>query len=233
MSDGFLGSPNYQSNHGELVNALESAIHIYSKDKDNDNSNHTQNNIADKSQYPFKLILYLRPGVDGTEINEVVQTTLEQLNITHLDKIIISLLFEDTNFENFVRPIWKRLETLKDEKKVNHLGVYNFSQSQLQNLLRFAKYAPIVDYIPLKNLNEIKGDFLNWAKEKNINLLSYGNSDQKTLFEPTTLSNIFKHYSISDKEYKLNWALRYSAEIEDRKIIVNFGYIFKCEIEAN
>jgi len=234
MSDCFPCTPGYQTQYGELVNALETAVHIHTRDGENSTVTHTPNNVTNKTQYVHQVILYLRPGVDGNEVNEVVQAALEQLNVTHLDKVTISLLqLDDVNFENSVRPIWRRLESLKDEKKVGNLGVYNFSQEQLQNLLKFAKHSPSVDYIPLKSLNEIKSEFINWAKEKNINLFSHGDSDQKTLFEQETITNLFNTYNVSDKEYKLSWAARYTSEIEDRKVITNFGYVFKCESESN
>ena len=90
------------------------------------------------------------------DVRAALEQSLRELQLSHLDLYLIhwpvcwaknSIMKPDRRAS--LRGAWETLEALVDEGKVRHIGVSNYNQQELEELLAYARIKPVVNQIEL------------------------------------------------------------------------------------
>jgi aryl-alcohol dehydrogenase-like predicted oxidoreductase len=136
----------------------------------------------------------LRPVAGGVErdasaafLRDGVEQSLRHLGVEALDLYQVHWPDHDTPFEE----TGAALAELKDEGKIRHVGVSNFSPAEMEELSRTVEVE--TDQPPFNLFNRgIEEDVLPWCREQDIGLLVYGPLSHGLLsgnFDPSKLSD--------------------------------------------
>ena len=99
---------------------------------------------------------------------EACDDSLERLNLDHLDCYLIHAPFcKDLRLEQ-----WKALCDLKKEGKTRTIGVSNYSQSHIQEIINEGLEVPEFNQIELHPWCQ-KNELVSFLKEKNIKIVAY------------------------------------------------------------
>ena len=88
------------------------------------------------------------------DVREALQRTLADLRLTYVDLYLVhwpvcwrrgTIMVDDT--ETSLRECWETLEELVEEGAIRHLGVSNFSESDLAELLSYCRVRPCVNQV--------------------------------------------------------------------------------------
>ena len=135
----------------------------------------------------------LRPVAGGVErdsspdfLREGVEESLGQLGVEAIDLYQVHWPDRTTPFEQ----TGAALKQLKDEGKIRHVGVSNFSPAEMEELSRAVEVE--TDQPPYNLFNRaIEEDVLPWCREQDIGVLAYGPLSHGLLsghFDPSQLA---------------------------------------------
>jgi aryl-alcohol dehydrogenase-like predicted oxidoreductase len=135
----------------------------------------------------------LRPAPGGIErdsspefLREGVEESLKHLGVEAIDLYQVHWPDHDTPFEQ----TGAALKQLKDEGKIRHVGVSNFSPAEMDQLSRTVEVE--TDQPPYNLFNRaIENDVLPYCREQDVGLLVYGPLSHGLLsghFDPSTLA---------------------------------------------
>lgn len=101
-----------------------------------------------------------------------VDQSLRELGVSSLDLMLIHI--PEKIKENRVNA-WKGLIESQKQGKVKHIGVSNFNQEQIEELIEATGQAPANNQIEFNPFapKEVK-DFVSWMQEKGISVTAYG-----------------------------------------------------------
>jgi aryl-alcohol dehydrogenase-like predicted oxidoreductase len=136
----------------------------------------------------------LRPTDDGVErdasasfLREGVEHSLRHLGVEAIDLYQVHWPDRTTSLEE----TGAALKQLKDEGKIRHVGVSNFSPAEMEELSRAIEVE--TDQPPYNLFNrDIEDDVLPWCREHDIGLLVYGPLSHGLLsgrFDPSSLAD--------------------------------------------
>ncbi len=112
------------------------------------------------------------------DAKEAINKSLERMKLDYLDQIIIHSPQPWTEFgteyryEKENKEVWRALEEAYDEGKVKVIGVSNFNQSDLENILSSCKIKPMVNQI-LLHISNTDLDLLDYCNKHHILVEAY------------------------------------------------------------
>ncbi|RNF16515.1 prostaglandin f synthase [Trypanosoma conorhini] len=156
-------------------------------------------------------------------------TSLKKLGLTYVDLYLIHWPGKDKYLDS-----WRAMEKLYEEKKVRAIGVSNFHQHHLENLLKHCKVPPMVNQIELHPLNNQK-ELREYCKAKNIAVTAWSPLGQGNLLADPKLKAIGDKYGKTPAQVILRWDLQHGvitipkSTHEDR--IVENSKVFDFELK--
>ncbi|MGP7815881.1 aldo/keto reductase [Niallia sp. 01092] len=156
------------------------------------------------------------------------ETSLKKLGLDYVDLYLIHWPVKGKYKET-----WKALETLYKDGKVKSIGVSNFHQHHLEDLLEDAEIVPMVNQIelhPLLSQTELR----TYCNEKNIVVEAWSPLAQGQLLEHPVLKEIASSYNKSVAQIILRWDIQNDIvtipkSIKEHRIIENAS-IFDFEL---
>lgn len=153
-------------------------------------------------------------------VRPALETSLKKLGLDYLDLYLIHWPVAFKNGVDFPKkaddyysleevPIietWKQMESIKEEGLARHIGVSNFSNIKLKDLVSKAKIKPEMNQIELHPLLQ-QNDLLDYCKENNIHLTAYsplGSGDRSDSMKGENEPNLLGIKSIKDIARKHN-----------------------------
>ena len=112
-----------------------------------------------RREHLFVTSKILCSGMAPKRVESALKVSLKNLNLSYLDLFLIhwpssSHFFDATEpvskeqkFSPRVEEVWRAMERLMEKGLVRAIGVSNFSLSQVQQLLQFAKIIPAVNQV--------------------------------------------------------------------------------------
>jgi len=139
-------------------------------------------------------------GYDSTL--KAFETSLRKLNTEYLDLYLIHWPVPGKYKET-----WKALETLYREKRVRAIGVSNFLQHHLEDLLPESSVVPMVNQMEFHPYL-IQQDLLDYCKGKGIQYEAWSPLMQGSIFDLDTFKDLAKKYNKTIAQIVLRWDLQ-------------------------
>lgn len=111
-----------------------------------------------------------------------------------------------------LKECWQTLEQLVDEGKVRHIGVSNFKQSELENLLAYARVPPAVNQIEL-HPRLPQTQLVDFCRKQGIGMTAYsplgrGDVKQAGLLSSPVVLQIAQSHAVSPASVLLRWNIQ-------------------------
>ncbi|SHM72684.1 Aldo/keto reductase [Chitinophaga jiangningensis] len=130
------------------------------------------------------------------------ETSLEKLKTDYLDLYLIHWPVAGKYKET-----WRALETLYAEGRVKAIGVSNFLQHQLEDLMQSAKVVPMVDQLEFHPRLQ-QPALQQFAKQHNIQFEAWSPLMQGQIFDIPELKELAQKYGVSVAQLVLRWDLQ-------------------------
>lgn len=145
-----------------------------------------------------------------------IEETLEKMGLDYLDQMIIHAPqpwneFRDTKryfAEN--KAVWRALEDAQATGKVRVIGVSNFLQDDLENLLSDCRIQPMVNQI-LLHISNTDNDLLNFCREQHIQVEAYSPIAHGEAFKNPVIAQMAKKYGVSAAQLCVRYVLQLGA----------------------
>ena len=142
-----------------------------------------------------------------------IEETLEKMGLDYLDQMIIHAPqpwseFRDTKryfAEN--KAVWRALEDAQTAGKVRVIGVSNFLQDDLENLLSDCRVKPMVNQI-LLHISNTDQDLLNFCKEQHIQVEAYSPIAHGEALKNPVIAQMAKKYGVSAAQLCVRYVLQ-------------------------
>jgi diketogulonate reductase-like aldo/keto reductase len=138
--------------------------------------------------------------------------TLEQLGTDYVDLFLIHWpnplqyrkTWQQTNAET-----WRAFEELYNAGKIRAIGVSNFRQHHIDELMKTAKISPMVNQIRLCP-GETQDELVTYCKERNILLEAYSPLGTGQIFKVPEMQALAVKYQKSIAQICIRWSLQNS-----------------------
>ena len=144
------------------------------------------------------------------------EESMSKLGLDYLDQIIIHAPqpwneFRDTKryfAEN--KAVWRALEDAQATGKVRVIGVSNFLQDDLENLLSDCRIQPMVNQI-LLHISNTDHDLLNFCREQHIQVEAYSPIAHGEALKNPVIAQMAKKYGVSAAQLCVRYVLQLGA----------------------
>ncbi|WP_163580333.1 aldo/keto reductase [Gracilibacillus saliphilus] len=138
------------------------------------------------------------------ETLQAFETSLNKLGLEYLDLYLIHWPVPELNK---YKESWKAMEKLYNDGKIRAIGVSNFKEHHLEDLISEAQVAPMVNqveyhpHLQQRSLHE-------FCKQHNIQLEAWSPLKQGKILDDPTLTDIAKRHGKSTAQVILRWDLQ-------------------------
>lgn len=139
-------------------------------------------------------------GYDSTI--KAFETSLQKLNTEYLDLYLIHWPVKGKYKET-----WKALEELYRQKRIRAIGVSNFLQHHLEDLLTEASIVPMVNQMEFHPYL-VQQDLLDFCRSKNIQYEAWSPLMQGKIFELNVFKKMAGKYKKTIAQLVLRWDLQ-------------------------
>ncbi|KAK9717183.1 hypothetical protein K7432_006401 [Basidiobolus ranarum] len=245
-ASGIRNSTLRNSQH-ELISSLDETLKVFLREQGScfyipendyleipDTRHRNSLDQEDLNDLEVSVKLFYLPDTTGTShfpasyVSESLEYIKRHLGVEHVHDFVLS--FPEHNFQenvNDVVPAWNEMEHFYKDGAIKHLGVSEFSPSELCNLSKKVQITPQINHVDLGNNSSVSADIVAYAAANNIQLLTH--QDSSDILPASSFNALLAKYGIvsSIEEAKLTprWVLKYSSVIRTRGVIANKGYI--------
>lgn len=158
-----------------------------------------------ESNVPRKeIFLVSKVWNDDQGYENTIKSFNESLKKLDTDYLDLYLVHWPTKLNN---ETWKALESLYKEGKVKSIGVCNFKENHLENLMKNAEIMPMVNQIEIHPKRTQK-DIVSYCHKKNIQVVAWGPlSRGKVLSEPIMIE-LANKYNKDIGQIILRWHIQ-------------------------
>lgn len=206
----YLGLGTYQAdNEQEVVDAIKYALEIgyrhidtasVYKNEEGVGRGITEGHIARKELFVVSKVWNADQGYERTL--KAFEVSLKRLSLDYLDLYLIHWpvveKYKDT---------WRALEKLYKEKRIRAIGVSNFMQHHLEDLLQSSEVVPMVNQMEFHPFLVQQG-LINFCNSNEIQYEGWSPFMQGKLFELDFCDALEKKYNKSKAQLILRWNLQ-------------------------
>ena len=206
----YFGLGVYQSEDGsEVINAVKAALdhgyrHIDTAaiyhNEEGVGTGIRESSVSREDVFLTSKVWNTDQGYDSTI--KAFEASLERLGTDYLDLYLIHWPKGELSKET-----WKALEQLYKEERVRAIGVSNFLQNHLEDLL------PSVEIVPMVNQMEfhpylVQQDLIDFCTSKNIQYEAWSPLMQGHIFELDMMKDLASKYNKTIAQVVLRWDLQ-------------------------
>ncbi|RPG33718.1 MAG: aldo/keto reductase [Muricauda sp. TMED12] len=206
----YFGLGVYLSKDGsEVINAVKEALNhgyrhidtaaIYNNEEGL-GKGVQESNVDRKDIFLVSKVWNTDQGYDATL--KAFDASLERLGTDYLDLYLIHWPKGELSKET-----WKALEKLYKEKRVRAIGVSNFLQHHLEDLLTSAEIVPMVNQMEFHPYL-VQQDLIDFCKSKEIQYEAWSPLMQGNIFDLDIMKNLASKYNKTIAQVVLRWDLQ-------------------------
>jgi diketogulonate reductase-like aldo/keto reductase len=138
------------------------------------------------------------------------EKTIENLQTDYLDLYLIHWpvpMYHENEYQELNRQTWRAFEKLYADKKVRAIGVSNFLQRHLLNIMNSANVKPMVNQLEIHPLYQ-QNDLVNFCNEQGIFVEAWSPFKVGEVFAVGTLVEIAGEYRKDVAQLCLRWLLQ-------------------------
>lgn len=141
-----------------------------------------------------------------------IDTTLETMGLDHLDLMLIHSPepwddFRGGNYDEGNREAWRALEQAHAAGKLRTIGVSNFQEADLDNILQAATVAPVVNQI-LVHIGNTPAELLSACEARNILVEAYSPMGHGEILHHQDVVAMAKKYDVSVPQLCIRYVLQ-------------------------
>ncbi|WP_226037196.1 aldo/keto reductase [Aquibacillus saliphilus] len=160
------------------------------------------------------------------------ETSLNKLGLDYLDLYLIH--WPAPAVGNY-KESWKAMEELYKQGKIRAIGVSNFKEHHLEDLISDADIKPMVNQVEF-HPNFAQKDLHNFCKQQGIQLEAWSPLKQGQLLDDQTLIKLAEKYGKSTAQIIIRWVLQKEVIVipkstKEHRIIANAD-VFDFELTA-
>jgi len=205
-----LGVGTFQLSGAECERAVRTALELGYRHVDTaeyyDNERAVGTAIADAPVDRGDVFLTTkvwRSNLRRDDVRPAVEASLDRLDVDYVDLLLIHWPHPRVP----VRETLDAMETLREEGLVRHLGVSNFTRSQLAEAIEVAD-APIVTDQVLYHPFVDQGDLRSFCADAGVALTAYSPLARGAVLEDDTLERIGERHGRTAAQVALRWLVR-------------------------
>ena len=138
------------------------------------------------------------------------EQTLQKLGTDYLDLFLIHwpnpLQYRST-WQHTNAETWKAFEELYEARKIRAIGISNFRQHHIDELMKTAKVAPMVNQIRLCP-GETQDELVTYCRDRNILLEAYSPLGTGQIFKVPEVAEIAAKYGKTIAQVCIRWSLQ-------------------------
>ncbi|MGN7513511.1 MAG: aldo/keto reductase [Allomuricauda sp.] len=206
----YFGLGVYLSKDGsEVINAVKEALNHGYRHIDTasvyDNEEGVgqgirESNVDRKDMFLVSKVWNTDQGYDSTL--RAFDASLERLGTDYLDLYLVHWPKGETSKET-----WKALEKLYKEKRVRAIGVSNFLQHHLEDLLTSADIVPMVNQMEFHPYL-VQQDLIDFCNSKGIQYEAWSPLMQGNIFDLDIMKDLASKYNKTIAQIVLRWDLQ-------------------------
>lgn len=147
-------------------------------------------------------------GYDNTMSS--FEKTLEKLGTDYLDLFLIHwpnpLQYRDT-WQKTNAETWKAFEELYEAGKIRAIGISNFRQHHIEELMKTARIAPMVNQIRLCP-GDTQDELVKYCRERDILLEAYSPLGTGKIFDVSEMKILSEKYGKTIAQICIRWSLQ-------------------------
>lgn len=172
------------------------------------------------------------------ETKKAIKGSLERLGIDYIDLYLIHWpnVTPDDRWKRLNAASWMAMEEAFYEGKIKSLGVSNFLQHHIEELLKTAKIKPVVNQL---NLNPTwpQKDVVDYCRSKNIQCVAWAPIILVEKWNEELLDTLSKKYQKSVAQISLRWSIQkgfipLAKTVHKKRMLENLS-IFDFEISED
>ena len=147
------------------------------------------------------------------EAVKAIEKSLELLNVDYIDLMIIHspqpwANFRDGNhyFEGNVEA-WRALEEAYEAGKLRAIGVSNFEQADLENLINNGKVKPMVNQV-LAHITNVPTDVIKYCQSQDIIVEAYSPIAHGAILDHPVVKEMAEKYKASPAQLSIRYVLQ-------------------------
>ncbi|HBU77974.1 MAG TPA: aldo/keto reductase [Muricauda sp.] len=206
----YFGLGVYQSEDGsEVINAVKAALNhgyrhidtasIY-ENEEGVGTGIRESNVDRKDVFLTSKVWNTDQGYDATL--KAFDASLERLGTDYLDLYLVHWPKGEISKET-----WKALEKLYKEKRVRAIGVSNFLQHHLEDLLSSAEIVPMVNQMEFHPYL-VQQDLIDFCNSKGIQYEAWSPLMQGNIFDLDVMKELASKYEKTIAQVVLRWNLQ-------------------------
>ncbi|MGC6173646.1 aldo/keto reductase [Lacrimispora sp. 38-1] len=153
----------------------------------------------------------LQNGEHGyQETLNAFEATMKNLNLDYLDLYLIhwpNPVKSRSNWQEANAGTWKAFEELYEAGRIRSIGVSNFRRHHLEELMKTAKIAPMVNQIRLCP-GDTQDDLVSYLREQNILAEAYSPLGSGKIFQVPEMIALSEKYGKSIAQICVRWSLQ-------------------------
>ena len=138
------------------------------------------------------------------------EESMNKLGLDYLDLFLIHwpnpIAFRD-HWQEANAESWKAMEELYEAGKIRAIGVSNFRPHHIEEILKTAKVAPMVNQIRLCP-GDTQDETVNWCREHGMVLEAYSPLGIGQIFEVSEMQKLAEKYHRSIAQVCIRWSLQ-------------------------
>lgn len=143
---------------------------------------------------------------------KAIDESLARLGIEYLDLMLIHapkpwalMLLPGPRFHKGNREVWKAMVEAKKEGKIKNLGVSNFSQKDIENILQYSGEPIFTNQIAI-HVGYVRRDIIDYCHKKGILVEAYSPLGTGRLMKNETINQIAKKNNVSPAKLCIKYA---------------------------
>ena len=147
------------------------------------------------------------------EAVKAIEKSLERLNVDYIDLMIIHspqpwANFRDGNhyFEGNLEA-WRALEEAYEAGKLRAIGVSNFEQADLENLINNGKVKPMVNQV-LAHITNVPTDVIKYCQSQDIIVEAYSPIAHGAILDHPVVKEMAEKYKASPAQLSIRYVLQ-------------------------